>query len=108
MSWRLELLHVTPYLHTCPVGKKIIHLHDVANELGPRPNEVRKIPPLTTVGATAGPLHPMDQDDYTHGCNSVSLRTPEIFNPRDLYLCQQEPEYFYKGLALQMLQKIPS
>lgn len=75
MSWRLDLLHVTPYSCTSPVGeKKKRYLLDVAKELGPRPNEVRKIPPLITVDAIAGPLCPVDQDDQTRGCNSVSLK----------------------------------
>ena len=51
------------------------HLHDVAKELDPRPNKVRKIAPLTTVGAIAGPHCPMDQEGQTHGCNSVTLKT---------------------------------
>lgn len=73
--WRSCMLHhICAPLLLAEKKKKKSYLLVAAKELGPRPNEVRKIPPLITVDAIAGPLYPVEQDDQTHGCNSVSLK----------------------------------
>lgn len=54
--------------------KKRTHLHYVAKDRCPRPNEFRKTVPLLTVDAFAGPLCPVGQDDQTCGYSSVSIK----------------------------------